>query len=74
VKYDDINKLLVAIKPPINVVVLIPMRSTRTPAIGDIRNVVPTVKEPTSAKNQQHNINKNILNVLKICTFKLKFT
>jgi len=50
VKYDDINKLLVAIKPPINVVVLIPMRSTRTPAIGDIRNVVPTVKEPTSAK------------------------
>lgn len=34
------------------------MRSTRTPAIGDIRNVVPTVKEPTNAKNQQHNINK----------------
>lgn len=49
-KYDDINKLLVAIKPPINVVVLIPIRSTRTPAIGDIRNVVPTVKEPTNAK------------------------
>lgn len=49
-KYDDINKLVVAIKPPINVVSLIPMRSIRTPAIGDIKNVVPTVKEPTNAK------------------------
>lgn len=49
-KYDDISKLLVAIAPPINVVNRIPMRSTSTPAIGDIRNVVPTVKDPTNAK------------------------
>lgn len=49
-KYEDISKLLVAIAPPINVVNLIPIRSTNTPAIGDIRNVVPTVKEPTNAK------------------------
>jgi len=56
-----------------NVVVLIPMRSTRTPAIGDIRNVVPTVKEPTNAKNKQYNINKKMLNVFKMYKFKLKF-
>lgn len=49
-KYDDISKLLVAIAPPINVVNRIPMRSTSTPAIGDIKNVVPTVKDPTNAK------------------------
>lgn len=50
-KYEDISKLLVAIAPPKNVVNLIPIRSTSTPAMGDIRNVVPTVKEPTNAKN-----------------------
>lgn len=64
-KYDDISKLLVAIAPPINVVNRIPMRSTSTPAIGDIKNVVPTVKDPTNAKTNISQLTDELASQLK---------
>ena len=46
-KKDERKAPVVAIKPPANAVFRIPKRSTRTPEIGDIRNVVPINNDPT---------------------------
>ena len=40
------NTPVVAIKPPINAVFLIPKRSTRTPETGDKIKVDPTKRDP----------------------------
>ena len=43
---EERNAPKVAINPPRNAVLRIPSRSTKTPEIGDIRNVVPINKDP----------------------------
>ena len=43
---EEINTPVVAIRPPINAVFLIPKRSTRTPEIGDKIKVDPTKRDP----------------------------
>lgn len=47
---DDANIPPEAIRPPMNVVNLIPILSVKIPATGDRKNVVPIVSDPTSAK------------------------
>lgn len=43
-------------RPPTNVVKRNPIRSVRMPEIGDKKNVVPMVSEPTRAASNQENI------------------
>ena len=47
IKKDERNTPIVAIRPPINAVLRIPNRSTRTPEIGDRTKVDPTNNDPT---------------------------
>lgn len=51
VKNDESSRPPEDNKPPINVVSRKPILSVKQPATGDRRNVVPIVREPTSAAN-----------------------
>lgn len=50
VKNEEAKIPPAARRPPINVVCLIPILSVRIPAIGDKKNVVPMVRDPTRAE------------------------
>lgn len=56
VKNEERSMLLLAIKPPKNVVNLIPIRSLNIPDTIDNKNVVPIVNEPIRAEKQSRNI------------------